>query len=320
MKGIHIIVEANGAAYRANVVTELSTKQGVRTSAILGTLNIAHSTITGLSKMYQLPVKETIFAWDYGHSPRRKALFPEYKQGRVKKEWTPEDKQWMEEFYQQTDILHENLHIFGLKSYRKSHWEGDDLVWGFTYALNQKYPNDLVVIVSTDEDFHQLITPKVHVYSPIKKLLFTPENYQELMGISVENYLTYKILKGDSSDAIPGIAGIGDKTAKTIVNKYGSLQGILSNAEELCKSKRTAAIFTKAGLQTLDRNNKLINLKEYVDLTPIMSELKETLDSKPELDNNAARQFLMKYQLTSVLVKYREWSNVFDEMTANFAE
>lgn len=319
MRGLHVIFEANGAAYRANLMTELYTKNGERTSAIMGTLNITHATLEHLIKLYHLPIKEAIFAWDKGHSPRRKEIYPEYKHNR-KKEWTPEDELWKKEFYKQTEILHENLHLLGIKSYQKRQWEGDDLVWGFTSLLTKKYPNDIVIIVSTDEDFHQLIDSNVHVFSPIKKILYTPQNYRELMGIDIENFLAYKLLKGDTSDGIPGIVGIGEKTAKTLVNKYGGLQGILSNSKELQKSKRTAVIFTKEGLTTLDRNNKLINLKECVDLSPIMDDLERTVNELPSIDNTAVREFFMKYQLTSFIVKYREWSVIFGDMVKNFGE
>lgn len=317
MEGIHVVWDANGTAYRADMTTQLYTHQGERTSAIIGVLNIAHSTLEDLSETYQLPIKDSIFAWDMGHSPRRKLIFPQYKANR-KKEWTPEDQQWKEEFFHQTDVLHENLHLFGMKSFRKRQWEGDDLILGFTEEITRRYPTDISVIVSTDEDFHQLISPTVHVFSPIKKILYTPANYKQLAGIDVSNFLAYKILKGDSSDGIPGINGIGEKTAKAIVNKYGNLAGVLENSTELCKSKRTAAIFTREGLSILDRNNKLINLRDYVDLSPVKQEIKDILSLPPSMDHKAARAFLMQYQLTSIIVKYKEWSVVFEDIGLNF--
>ena len=317
MKGLHILMDGGNTSYRANVVTELYTKTGIRTSAILGTLNITHSTVEELGDMYNLPIKECIFAWDKGHAPRRKKVFPEYKHNR-KKEWTPEDDLWKQEFFHQVDVLHDNFHLFGVKSYRKDHWEGDDLIYGFAKQLTRYAPQDISVIVSTDEDFHQLISPTVHVFSPIKKILYTPENYHELMGINLDTFLTYKILKGDSSDGIPGINGIGEKTAKTLVNNYGSLDTMLLHAEELKKSKRTAKILTPEGLRTLDRNNQLINLKDYVDLSPVSEDIKNILNQQPTINHSAVRKFLMAYQLTSLVVKYKEWSVALEDMTTNF--
>lgn len=320
MSGVHILLDGNNTAYRANCTTELYTKAGERTSAIMGTLNIAHSVIGQLSKLMNLPVKEVIFAWDMGHSPRRKQLFPEYKANRRKVEQTEEDKQWMQEFIHQANILYDNLPLFGVKCLKKKDFEGDDLIYGLVKSLTEKHPEDISVIVSTDEDFHQLISDSVYLFSPIKQVLYTPENYEELMGIPQEFFLTYKILKGDSSDGIDGIQGIGEKTAKSLVNQYGNLESLLSSKDALIKSKRTAKIFTQEGLQKLSRNNQLINLADYVDLTDVQDDIDEVLEEEPFVDSKAAKAFLMKYQLVSLLAKWKSWSESFEEVAENFSE
>ena len=319
MKGIRILLDGNNTSFRANSVTELYTKSGVRTSAIMGTLNIAHSVIESLTKRYSLPVNEVIFAWDKGHSKRRTDLYPEYKANRHKEERTEEEKQFMKEFIEQANVLYENLPLFGMKCIRKDGWEGDDLIYCVAKTLQKRYPEDSVVVVSTDEDFHQLVTKNIDVYSPIKEVLYTRSNYKEITEIDPELFLTYKILKGDSSDGIPGIAGIGDKTAKSLVNTYGDMSGLLSsnNREQLLKSKRTAKIFTTEGLETLSRNDKLINL-DYVDTAPIQSDVDEVLDEEPFVDNKGCTTFLMKYQLTSILTKWRTWSNTFLKCSENW--
>ena len=317
MKGLHLIFDGNNTSYRANAVTELYTKQGERTSAIIGTLNITHSTMINLTKELKMPIKEVIYAWDMGHSPRRMSVFPDYK-GNRKKTFTPENAEWMKEFIHQANVLHENLPLFGIKSYRKKGWEGDDIVLGIVEEVTKEAPEDLSVIISTDEDFHQLISLSTAVYSPIKKILYTLDNYKELTGIDHENFLTYKILKGDSSDGIPGIPGIGEKTAKTLVNTYGSLETLLEASDELKKSKRTAKIFTQEGLSTLDINNRLINLREYVDLSEIHGDIVALLEEEPTIDEKAVKAFLMRYQLTSILVKFKSWIDTFSEAVDNF--
>ena len=322
MKGIHILMDGNNTAYRANCVTELYTKSGIRTSAIVGVLNITHSVIEQLSKEYGLPVKEVIYGWDRGHAQRRKDVFPEYKGNRKSSEKTDEEKQWMEEFIEQANILYDKLPLFGIKCIRKTGWEGDDLIYGLVQSLRKTYPEDTVVIVSTDEDFHQLIGENVDLYSPIKQVLYTLENYEELMGIPQELFLTYKILKGDSSDGIGGIAGIGDKTAKSLVNQYGDLEHLLSqeSRSELMKSKRTQKIFTAEGLQILSRNNQLINLKDYVDLSEVAEDIEEVIAEEPFVDTKAAKDFLMKYQITSILVKWKTWIEAFETCAENYFE
>lgn len=319
MRGIHLLFDGNGTAYRANVVTELSTKQGFRTSAIMGTLNILHSTVADVKKEYHLPVKDAIFAWDKGHSKRRTDLYPEYKCGR-RQNWTPEDKQWMEEFYAQIDILHQKLPLLGVKSYYQTGWEGDDIVWGFVKEITRSNPDDIIVIVSSDEDFHQLIAANVHIYTPVKKAFITPENYQEVKGIKLESFVLYKILQGDSSDSIPGIPGIGEKTAKSLVNTYGTLDNMVEHKDELRASKRTAKILTMEGLQILDRNVQLIDLKEYVDLTPIADDIRQVLSVHPQVNLKEFKQFLMDYQLVSLLVKLKEWIVTFEDIETGYCE
>lgn len=320
MKGLRIVIDGNNSAYRANCTTELYTKQGVRTSAIMGTLNIIHSVAEQLSSLTDYPVKEIIVAWDGGHSPRRKAIFPGYKANRKKDSNTEEDRQWMEEFIEQANILYEKLPLFGIKCIKKRQWEGDDIIMGVSESIRKMHPEDISVIVSTDEDFHQLVSNNVYLYSPIKQILYTSDNYEELMGIPQELFLTYKILKGDSSDGIGGIQGIGDKTAKSLVNTYGNIGSLLSHKSDLMKSKRTAKIFTPEGLEILDRNNQLINLKDYVDLTDIQDDIDDVLNEEPFVDTKAAKEFLMRYQLVSILTKWKSWSELFEEIAENFYE
>lgn len=317
-KGIHILFDGNNTAYRCNCVTELYTKDGRRSSAIHGVLNTTHSTIEKLGELLKLPVKEVIYGWDFGHSPRRTALFPEYKGDRHKDDNNEDKKLWMQEFFNQSNDLHKNLQYFGVKSYKKKHWEGDDIIYAMKVALEERCPDDIVAVVSTDEDFHQLVYGNTVLFSPVKGILYTPENYEELMGIKQSSFLTYKILKGDSSDGIPGIHGIGEKIGKKLVNDYGNLDNIIQNKDTLMKSKVMGRIFTKEGLEILDRNNRLINLIDYVDTSEIADDIEELLDDEPFVDSKKAKNFLMSYQLASILANYKHWIDAFKEATYNF--
>ena len=246
-RGIHLIFDGNQTAFRANCTSELYTKDGVRTSAIYGTLKITHSiaeSILGLIPFEYGKIKDIVFAWDFGHSERRKKIFPQYKANRKKYKQSEEDRQWMSDFIEQANVLHTSLPLIGVRSIKQKGWEGDDLVYGAIKCINKLYPNDLCVIISTDEDFHQLVSANTWIYNPTKQIIISHNNYKEITGIEQNTFLTYKILKGDSSDGINGVQGIGEKTAKDLVNKYGDLCGILNNEKELMKSKRTARIFS----------------------------------------------------------------------------
>lgn len=316
-----IVIDGNNLAYRCNSVSELSTKDGRRTSAIYGVLNSIPNEIRNVEKLLGKPVHECVVVWDYGKNKRRLNLFPEYK-GTRKHDKTEEDKIWYEEFIQQTNILHESLGLFGIKSLRVKGQECDDLIYSFISLakFHREDDENHFVIISTDEDFFQLISPEVSVYSPIKQIYYTYDNFKELFGIAPEYFLGYKILKGDTSDNIVGIQGIGEKTGKALVNTYGGLQGILDirNRPNLMKSKVNQRIFTPEGLATLDRNNQLIGLEEYVDITEAQEEVEQILFSTPDLYSKGVLAFLKEYQLSSLLSKYSEYIEVFKHLLENY--
>lgn len=312
-----LIFDGNNLAYRCNVVSELRTKSGERTSAIVGVLN----SIPQVARKFRdsdVTIDEIYVIWDGGHNKRRTDLFPEYKANR-KKDTSEEHKTFMSEFFQQTNVLHEFLPSLGVKSIKLKGQEADDIIYSLLYYLEKQQEKS--IIVSTDEDFLQLVATGVTVYSPIKDIIYTKENFEGLFGIAPESFLSYKVLKGDSSDNIDGIAGIGDKTAKKLVKSYGTLGNILRTSpaerQTLMKSKVTSRIFTKEGLELIQRNNRLINLG-YVDATEFEQELTEAIDEQPSIDNETIKAFLMKYQLNSLLAKYREWLMEYKRVYNNY--
>ena len=108
MKGIHILMDGNNTAYRANCTSELYTKgTHKRTSAIQGVLNITHSSLITISDMLGLQVKQILYGWDFGRSPRRLEVYPDYKGNRSRSERTPEDEKWYQEFIEQSNALHQ---------------------------------------------------------------------------------------------------------------------------------------------------------------------------------------------------------------------
>lgn len=329
MTNIHVIWDGNNTCFRADCVSDLRTKDGLRSAGIYGTLNILHNMFTELPKVFRdkglgdVRVTDNVFCWDMGHSKRRTTLFPEYKAGRNKfKDALEEElkKAQREEFIQQTNALHTFLPALGVRSLRFPGWEGDDIIYTVTRIVQGDEWNgradDLWVIVSTDEDFHQLISDNVYLYSPIKEVLYTPDNYAQLRGFPLSGFITYKILKGDTSDGIPGIQGIGDKTAAALVNQYGDMSNMLKpeNFPALRKSARTARILTPEGLQTLQRNNQLINLS-YVDYNEIYPQVFTALIAPTSIDASVVRQFMLKYQLMSIISTLGLWMQEFQGAT-----
>lgn len=316
-----IVIDGNNLAYRCNSVVELTTKDGRRTSAIYGVLNSIPNDIKNVEKLIGEPVHECVVFWDYGKNNRRLKLYPEYK-GTRHHDKTEDEKKWYDEFITQTNILYESLKLFGIKTLKIKGQECDDLIYSFISMAKTVRDDEenKFVIISTDEDFFQLISPEVSVYSPIKQVHYTYDNFQELFGIAPEYFLGYKILRGDTSDNIVGIQGIGEKTGKNLVNKYGGLQGILNikNRSELMKSKVSQRIFTPEGLAILDRNNQLIGLEEYVDISEVETEIENLLYESPALDTKGMLKFMRDYQLSSLLSKYNTYIEIFKKLLDNY--
>jgi len=301
-----LIYDGNNLAHRCNNVYNLYTKQGERTSVIYGTFNSLKKDITDLKKMAKQNIEEVYFVWDAGRSKKRMELYPEYKASRR----TESDPVWYEEFKSQVEFLHKNLKYLGIKSIRFSGWEADDII----YALCRELKGDLV-IVSNDEDLYQLICGNVTVFSPIKRKLINNINFKEQVGIPLSGFLSYKVIKGDTSDNIKGIDGIGEKTSKNLVNKYGNVGNMLRFRDDLRKSKRTSAILDPKNLQIIERNNQLMNLG-LVDYKEILRDLKKVIKSKPKVDEKQVISILKSKQFVSILVEYIRWISVFKELNA----
>lgn len=321
-----IIVDGNNLAYRNAAAMTLSTKDGFNTGGIFGTLKcLSAYSSTEIKEVSGREVSECIVVFDGGRSKRRTSLYPEYKGGRkTDADRTEEEKKFYHDFLEQANILFDQLPILGIKTIKAKGWEADDIIYGIIKMseTERKDEENHFIIISTDEDFLQLISENTSVYSPIKKLYYTYENFYDMFGCKPEHFISYKILKGDSSDNITGIHGIGEKTGKKLVNEYGGLTEILSpaNRMSLMKSRVTQRIFTPEGLQTIDRNNRLINIKEFVDYTEVEDLIIDTLNELPQVDSKEAKKFLMKYQLSSILVKFNEWIKTFKDLCEKYYE
>lgn len=311
-----LLIDGNNLAYRCNSVTELSTKDGRRTSAIYGVLNSIPGMVREVSDELDKELSEIVIAWDYGKNKRRLNLYPEYKGNRHHTD-TEADKSWYEEFITQTGILHDMLPLIGVKSIKVKGQEADDLIYTYLALARQSRDDEdnYFIIVSSDEDFLQLVSEDTAVYSPMKKIMYTDLTFPDLVGLQPNQFMDFKVLKGDSSDNIKGIQGIGDVTGKKLISKYGSLNGLLTSPDpDLRKSKVTQRIFTPEGLTILDRNNRLINLPAYVDLGETREEILTAIQEQPAVSDRSAKAFLMEYQLSSILVKYQEWIRLFKQV------
>ncbi len=255
------IIDGKSIFYRGYyAMPNLSTKDGTPTGGVYGFAVLALELIKKLQPDY------VCVAWDKPKTNIRKRLemYPAYKAGRKP---APPD------FYDQIPLLHELLEAFGWPLYELDDFEADDIMGALALQARQKDIETL--LITSDLDALQLISGHVHVYALKKGFsnidLFHPESFTARYGIRPDQFLDLKALKGDASDNIPGVSGIGEKGAIELLQQFESLDGIYQNLdlvkdsvrkkleagkESAYLSKKLAAIWTDApvplNLSTMD--------------------------------------------------------------------
>lgn len=232
--------------------------------------------ITGFLKSLKCLVDETkpdrvVVAWDgEGGSVRRRKIFRDYKEGRkIRLNRAYEDSSPDEQFVNmgmQLTRLKALLPLIGTVQVEESGCEADDVI---AFICRLIFPDDQKVIVSSDQDMLQLVENKTVVYSPSKKTYWTRRDIMENVGVVAENFIYVKAFKGDRSDNIPGLGGIGEKTA---VKRFPFLTERAVTPKEIrehCEANRDAHPTYKGVLDNWDRFLENVKLMQLT--SPIMS-------------------------------------------------
>lgn len=210
---VTILIDGNSVIYRAFYNVPPLTAGGVPTGVI-------HVFLSVLEKLRKNPeISDIIIIFDAKGKNRRHEMFESYKATR---QAMPED------LIIQLNILKEMLPFTGYPVYCIEGYEADDVINTLSQTINNR-----VWIVTKDKDLHQLVNDKVQIYDYQKDEVIDREKVYEKFGLYPESIPDMLALMGDSSDNIPGIAGIGPKTAKTLLDEYKSLDNIFENAGNL---------------------------------------------------------------------------------------
>lgn len=222
------VIDGKSVFYRGYyAMPNLSTKDGTPTGGVYGFTALSLELIKKLKPDY------VAVAWDKPKTNirKRQELYPEYKANRKP---APPD------FYEQIPILHELLDALGWPLYELDDYEADDIM--ATFARQAEARGVETCLITSDLDALQAIAPNTHVYALKKGFsnieLFKPETFEAKYGIRVDQFLDLKALKGDSSDNIPGVPGVGEKTAIDLLQKYETLDNIYENLWEVKDSLR----------------------------------------------------------------------------------
>lgn len=296
-----LIIDGNNIAYRSFHTPQgsLTTKQGEPSGVMFGVLSSLRYYLETFPE-----VTRVIVPWDGGKAKWRKEIYPEYKANRSYGN-DPEEKARFDGLFKQIDELNDFLPKINVQSIKVKGYEADDLI----YALCQLYDGDIMVVTS-DKDMLQLVNERTSVFTPYKEKVIGVSNFYEETGVTREAYMGYRALLGDPSDNIKGVPGIGEKTAKSLLDKYGNIDNILQATGEdkkaLMKSARTKRIFEQENLQILGRNNKIMNFK-YVEYAEVEIQLKESLTNKGQYDKAEVQKWIMRWQFVSILSNYMSW-------------
>ncbi len=229
------IIDGKSVFYRGYyAMPNLATKDGTPTGGVFGFATMALEVIRRLKPDY------VAVAWDMPKTNIRKRLelYPEYKAGRKP---APAD------FYTQVPILQELLQAFGWPLYELDDYEADDIMG--TLAVQARAKDIETLLITSDMDMLQLVNAHVHVYALKTGLsnieLYSPKSFEAKYGIQVEQFLDLKSLKGDSSDNIPGVPGIGEKGALELIKAYKTLDGVYENLDLLKETVRKKLVAGK---------------------------------------------------------------------------
>jgi DNA polymerase-1 len=216
-----VIIDGKSVFYRGYyAMPNLSTKDGTPTGGVYGFAMLALEVVKRLKPDY------VCVAWDKSKTNIRSrlALYPQYKAGRKA---PPPD------FYEQIPVLHNLLESLGWPLYEADDYEADDLMGAFAKQAGEKGVESY--LVTSDLDVLQLVNSHTHIYTLKKGLsnieLFNEASFKEKYGVDAHQWVDVKALKGDSSDNIPGVAGIGEKTALELIRQYGSLDGVYEHID-----------------------------------------------------------------------------------------
>lgn len=208
------------------------------------------------------PDRATHFAviFDYSSKTFRNDIYPEYKANR---QAPPEDLR------PQFSLIRQATRAFGLPCIEAEGFEADDII--ATYARLAADAGARVTIVSSDKDLMQLVNDHVSMFDPMKSRWIGPDQVIEKFAVSPQKMIDLQALAGDSTDNIPGVPGIGPKTAATLLDEYGNLENLLEHAAQIQQKKRRENLIEHAELARISK--QLVSLKTDVSLESDIKDL-----------------------------------------------
>ena len=280
------LIDGSGYIFRAYYALPPLTRKsdGLPTGAVNGFCNMLFKLLED-SKSDQNLQKPTHFAviFDSARKTFRNEIYSDYKANRSE---APDD------LAPQFEYIRKSVLAFNLPSVDLVNYEADDLIATYVDQILKK--DAKVTIVSSDKDLMQLFKKDVRIYDPMKNKFITNEDVQNKFGVDPSKVIDVQALAGDSSDNVPGVPGIGVKTAAELINKYGNLEKLLKSANEIKQNKRRETLIENKDKALISK--KLVTLKHDVPVDRDLTEFK-----LKEIDKDKLYKFLREMEFNRLL-------------------
>ncbi|RMF12363.1 MAG: DNA polymerase I, partial [Alphaproteobacteria bacterium] len=246
------LIDGSGYIFRAyHALPPMTRADGTPVNAVFGFSNMLFKLLKDLEEEERPTHLAVIF--DYSRITFRQDLYEDYKAQRPE---APED------LVPQFPLIRQASEAFGVPAIEVEGYEADDII--ATYVRQAVERGWRVTIVSSDKDLMQLVGGPVRMLDPIKNRIIGPKEVEERFGVPPEKVGDVLALMGDASDNVPGVPGIGPKTAAELIRTYGDLESVLAHAEEIRQPKRRENLIGYADQARLSK--KLVTLHDDVPL------------------------------------------------------
>ena len=289
------LIDGSGYIFRAYYALPPLTRKsdGLPVGAVSGFCNMLFKLLED-SKSKDNKDKPTHFAviFDSARKNFRNEIYSDYKGNRSD---APDD------LIPQFEYIRKSVLAFNLPSIELLNYEADDLIATYVEQILEKGAK--ATIVSSDKDLMQLYKKNVRIYDPMKNKFINEEDVNKKFGVKADKVIDVQALAGDSTDNVPGVPGIGVKTAAELIKEYGDLENLLKNAKKIKQNKRRETLIENKDKAIISK--KLVTLKKDV---PVKNQIEEFVlkDIDREKLYNFLREMEFNRLLSSAISTYGE--------------
>ena len=280
------LIDGSGYIFRAYYALPPLTRKsdGLPTGAVSGFCSMLFKLLED-SRSNENKQKPSHFAviFDSARKTFRNEIYSDYKANRSE---APDD------LAPQFEYIRKSVLAFNLPSVDLANYEADDLIATYVEQILEKGAK--VTIVSSDKDLMQLFKKNVRIFDPMKNRFISEEDVKNKFGVDPSKVIDVQALAGDSSDNVPGVPGIGVKTAAELINKYGTLEKLLKSTDEIKQNKRRETLIENKDKALISK--KLVTLKHDAPVDRNLSEFK-----LKQIDKDKLYKFLREMEFNRLL-------------------